>query len=252
MTAIVVGSTSSEIRSEKNNHSLILIVLAMLMFVSALYISPSPIIIRSSRSLDPCRISSQQAIYNHSFAHNQTATDMSIQQCKYQLISMDPSRQLWEAEDICFRRYYPDTYNQIADHFQSTRREREMYIQDFVDTARLIANGSGIAVRQVSGRPKHIYSIWRKMLGKQLTFEEVHDMFGIRAIVEKEEDCYRLRSTLTQHFPEVKGTYDDYIKCPKSNGYQSLQFDVVGPLNQKIEVQVRTVDMHNHAENNHC
>lgn len=154
----------------------------------------------------------------------------------------------WELEDYCFRALHPQEYRQIAKYSLNERRlDRERYIANFVFelTAYLKDELSEV---QVYGRPKHIYSIWKKMQKKHLAFEQLFDVRAVRVIVPTLEDCYTalgIIHTQYQHLPEH---FDDYISNPKPNGYQSIHTVVLGKENKTIEIQIRTQQMHNDAE----
>ncbi len=154
----------------------------------------------------------------------------------------------WEMEDLSFRFLEPDTYKQVAKLLDEKRVEREASVERL--RAQLLADlaGQGIAAT-VQGRPKHIYSIVKKMRGKALGFEQVYDIRALRIVVPSVPDCYAALSWVHEHFAPVANEFDDYIARPKGNGYQSLHTVVRDASGQPIEVQVRTQAMHDHAEN---
>ncbi|MCK3654357.1 (p)ppGpp synthetase [Pasteurellaceae bacterium Macca] len=154
----------------------------------------------------------------------------------------------WELEDYCFRALHPTEYRQIAKYDLAERRlDRERYIADFVSelSESLLKE---IEVIHVYGRPKHIYSIWKKMQKKHLKFNQLFDVRAVRVIVPTLADCYTalgIIHTQYQHLPEH---FDDYIANPKPNGYQSIHTVVLGKGQKAIEVQIRTQQMHDDAE----
>ena len=153
----------------------------------------------------------------------------------------------WELEDLSFRFLEPETYKQVAKLLDEKRVEREASIERL--RAQLLADlaGQGIAAT-VQGRPKHIYSIVKKMRGKALGFEQVYDIRALRIVVPTVPDCYAALSWVHAQFTPVPDEFDDYIARPKANGYQSLHTVVRDASGQPIEVQVRTQAMHDHAE----
>ena len=153
----------------------------------------------------------------------------------------------WEMEDLAFRFLEPETYKQVARLLDEKRIEREDYVEQL--RARLEADlrSQGIAA-QVHGRPKHIYSIVRKMRGKSLGFEQVFDVRALRVIVPEVRDCYAVLSWVHDQFDAIGSEFDDYIGRPKPNGYQSLHTVVRDDSGRPIEIQIRTQAMHDHAE----
>ena len=153
----------------------------------------------------------------------------------------------WELEDLAFRHLEPDEYRRIAAHLSERRADRERYIEDLrAELARLLA-ASGIAA-EVSGRPKHIFSIWRKMQRKHLGFEQVFDIRALRVLTRSVADCYAALGIVHGRWTYLPGEFDDYIATPKDNDYRSLHTAVVGPGGLPVEVQIRTREMHEHAE----
>jgi GTP pyrophosphokinase len=153
----------------------------------------------------------------------------------------------WELEDLAFRYSQPADYKRIAGWLRSKRDERERYIEDVRhDLARELGKVGVEAV--ISGRPKHIYSIWRKMQRKGLAFEQVMDVLAVRVQVETVAECYAALGVVHGLWPYVPGEFDDYIATPKENNYRSLHTAVVGPGRLPLEVQIRTREMHEHAE----
>ncbi len=153
----------------------------------------------------------------------------------------------WELEDLSFRFLEPDTYKQIARLLDEKRTEREHYMADLCQRLSGQLQGQGI-VAQVSGRPKHIYSIVKKMRGKNLPFERVFDIRALRVVVPEVADCYQTLSWVHEQFTPIAEEFDDYIARPKANGYQSLHTVVREVDGKPIEVQIRTQAMHDHAE----
>ena len=153
----------------------------------------------------------------------------------------------WELEDISFRYLHPTTYKKIASLLDQKRLERESYIDGFV---RQLSNGlkqQGVNAK-VYGRPKHIYSIWKKMDQKSLSFDKLFDVRAIRVVVDELQDCYGALGTLHSLWHHVPSEFSDYVANPKPNGYQSIHSIVVGPEGRTIEVQIRTEQMHDDAE----
>ena len=154
----------------------------------------------------------------------------------------------WELEDYCFRALHPQCYRQIAKFDLGERRiDREKYIANFVAdlTASLKEELDEV---QVYGRPKHIYSIWKKMQKKNLRFDQLFDIRAVRVIVPKLEDCYTALSIIHTQYKHLPEHFDDYIAQPKPNGYQSIHTVVLGKSDKPIEVQIRTQKMHDDAE----
>lgn len=157
----------------------------------------------------------------------------------------------WELEDLAFRNLEPETYKRIAKLLDERRIERENYIADL--TLRLQDGLRGLGIQaQVSGRPKHIYSIWKKMRGKALDFSQLYDIRAFRIIVPNVPDCYTVLAWVHEQFEPVLSEYDDYIAKPKVNGYQSLHTVVrdrsEAGHGKAVEIQIRTREMHDRAE----
>ncbi|MFT3717691.1 MAG: bifunctional (p)ppGpp synthetase/guanosine-3',5'-bis(diphosphate) 3'-pyrophosphohydrolase [Pseudorhodoferax sp.] len=158
----------------------------------------------------------------------------------------------WEMEDLAFRFLEPATYKQVARLLDEKRTEREAGIEQLRSTLQQELQAQGIAAT-VQGRPKHIYSIVKKMRGKSLSFEQVFDVRALRVIVPTVADCYAVLGWVHEKFQPLPDEFDDYIARPKGNGYQSLHTVVrprldAGRLGQPIEIQIRTQAMHDHAE----
>jgi GTP pyrophosphokinase len=153
----------------------------------------------------------------------------------------------WELEDLSFRFLEPEQYREVATLLDETRVHREHRIQAF--SARMAADLAARGLRaEVQGRPKHLYSIWKKMRGKGLDFARVFDLLALRVIVPDTTDCYAVLARVHECHPAVSGEFDDYIARPKPNGYQSLHTVVLDAEGRPVEVQIRTRAMHEHAE----
>ncbi len=153
----------------------------------------------------------------------------------------------WELEDLGFRYTNPEKYKEIAQKLAETRLERERQIKDIADRLGEIINEAGIKV-EISGRSKHIYSIYRKMVEKDKPFELVRDLRGVRLIVPDVPSCYAVLGLIHTHWRPVPGEFDDYIAAPKDNFYQSLHTAVLYDDAKPLEVQIRTSEMHQNAE----
>lgn len=153
----------------------------------------------------------------------------------------------WEMEDLSFRFLEPDTYKQIARLLDEKRSLREDYVTQLRDSLQTDLAKQGIAA-EVQGRPKHIYSIVKKMRGKSLDFDQVFDIRALRVVVAKLDDCYGALSWVHARFSPIPNEFDDYIAKPKANGYQSLHTVVRDAEGQAIEIQIRTQAMHDKAE----
>ncbi|TSE37625.1 GTP pyrophosphokinase [Tepidimonas fonticaldi] len=153
----------------------------------------------------------------------------------------------WELEDLAFRFLEPDTYKHIARLLDEKRVERETHVEHVRQRLERELAALGLSA-QVQGRPKHIYSIVKKMRGKSLDFDQVYDLRALRVIVETVDDCYRVLAWVHAHFSPVPDEFDDYIAKPKPNGYQSLHTVVRDEQGRAFEIQIRTRAMHEHAE----
>ncbi|WGL94829.1 GTP diphosphokinase [Arsenophonus nasoniae] len=153
----------------------------------------------------------------------------------------------WELEDFCFHYLHPDEYKKIAELLHERRIDRERYIDDFVSSLRHFMLKESITA-DIYGRPKHIYSIWRKMQKKYLAFDELFDVRAVRIVVERLQDCYAALGIVHTHFRHLPDEFDDYVANPKPNGYQSIHTVVSGPNGKTIEIQIRTRQMHEDAE----
>jgi len=153
----------------------------------------------------------------------------------------------WELEDWSFRYLDPGNYKRIAGLLATKRVDREKYIEDTIQTIRDELTKVGIAC-DVAGRPKHIFSIWRKMQRKGLSFEQLYDIRAVRVLVDSIADCYAALGIVHSLWPYIPGEFDDYIATPKDNLYRSLHTAVIGPGKLPVEIQIRTREMHDHAE----
>lgn len=153
----------------------------------------------------------------------------------------------WELEDLSLRYLEPDAYRELATLLDEKRGVREEYIQRVI--VRLTDELEKVGINgKVTGRPKHIYSIWRKMQRKQLNFEQIFDMRAVRILVNEEKDCYAALGIVHGLWRHIPREFDDYIANPKENLYRSLHTAVIGPEGRTLEVQIRTEGMHRHAE----
>jgi len=153
----------------------------------------------------------------------------------------------WELEDLAFRFLEPDTYKEVARLLDEKRAERELYMEQLRARVESALRAQSISAT-VQGRPKHIYSIVKKMRGKSLAFEQLFDLRALRVIVPSVKDCYQALSWVHSHFTPLVEEFDDYIAKPKPNGYQSLHTIVRDELGKAVEIQIRTQAMHDHAE----
>ncbi|MDN7949393.1 bifunctional (p)ppGpp synthetase/guanosine-3',5'-bis(diphosphate) 3'-pyrophosphohydrolase [Burkholderia multivorans] len=153
----------------------------------------------------------------------------------------------WELEDLAFRFEDPITYKRIAKLLDEKRAEREAYVAQAIERLQQELAAANVQA-DVSGRPKHIYSIWRKMRGKELDFSELYDVRAFRVIVPDIKDCYAVLGIVHHLWQPVPKEFDDYISRPKPNGYKSLHTVVIGDDGRAFEVQIRTQEMHRFAE----
>jgi GTP pyrophosphokinase len=153
----------------------------------------------------------------------------------------------WELEDLSFRWLDPAEYRRIAGWLNESRIDRERYIETVIAEISAELANAGVAA-EVIGRPKHIYSIWRKMQRKGLAFEQVFDVRAVRIITATVEECYAALGVVHGRWRYIPGEFDDYIATPKDNLYRSLHTAVLGPAAVPVEIQIRTREMHEHAE----
>lgn len=152
-----------------------------------------------------------------------------------------------ELEDLCLRHLRPELYKEIDEKFQVNQSEQDQFIDKTVSLIKKHLEESGIS-GNVKGRAKHYFSIWQKMMRENLSFEEVHDLLGFRIIVPTLRACYETLGVIHSAFKPIPGRFKDYIAMPKPNRYQSLHTTVIGPEGQRIEIQIRTLEMHRVAE----
>lgn len=157
----------------------------------------------------------------------------------------------WELEDLAFRYLEPLEYKRIAALLAERRADREHYIEELISTLKGELERIGIE-GDVSGRAKHIYSIWRKMQRKDISFSKIYDIRAVRVLVPTVADCYTLLGIVHSKWRNIPDEFDDYIAVPKENGYRSLHTAVIGPRNRIVEIQIRTYDMHEEAEFGIC
>ena len=153
----------------------------------------------------------------------------------------------WELEDLAFRYLQPDTYRQIARLLDEKRGDRERYIEEVQQTLREALAAQGLQA-DIAGRPKHIYSIWKKMQRKQAPISELYDLRAVRILVDDLAACYAALGVVHATWTPIPSEFDDYIARPKRNDYRSLHTAVIGPEGKTLEVQIRTLDMHRQAE----
>jgi GTP pyrophosphokinase len=153
----------------------------------------------------------------------------------------------WELEDWCFRYLQPDTYRRIASLLDGRREDRERYIQLVLDELGRALAQAGIRA-EVAGRPKHLYSIWKKMQRKGVDFSELYDVRAVRVLVDDVPTCYAALGIVHTLWTPIPKEFDDYIAKPKGNDYRSLHTAVIGPEGKAVEVQIRTHAMHAAAE----
>ncbi|MFO7305084.1 MAG: GTP diphosphokinase [Gammaproteobacteria bacterium] len=153
----------------------------------------------------------------------------------------------WELEDLSFRYLDPENYKRIAGWLAAKRADREQYIEEVIKILHAELDKAGIKA-EVAGRPKHIFSIWRKMQRKGLSFDQLYDIRAVRVLVDTIADCYAALGVVHGLWPYIPGEFDDYIATPKDNFYRSLHTAVIGPGKLPLEIQIRTYEMHEHAE----
>jgi GTP pyrophosphokinase len=149
----------------------------------------------------------------------------------------------WELEDLAFRYLQPEVYKRIARLLDERRTDREGFIRDSLAELKQLLDAAGIRA-ELAGRPKHIYSIWKKMQRKAVDFSDLYDIRAVRVLVDSVSDCYATLGVVHARWPHLPGEFDDYIARPKPNGYRSLHTAVLGPAGKTLEVQIRTHEMH--------
>lgn len=153
----------------------------------------------------------------------------------------------WELEDLAFYYLFSEQYHEIKELVELNRKDREAYVNQCIKEIRHIMTRNNLAV-DVSGRPKSLYSIYRKMTNKNISFHELYDLLGIRIIVDDLKECYTILGLVHSKYKPVSERFKDYIALPKQNGYQSLHTTVLGPNGRPIEIQIRTAEMNHIAE----
>ncbi|WP_417446795.1 GTP diphosphokinase [Kangiella sp.] len=153
----------------------------------------------------------------------------------------------WELEDLAFRYLEPEAYLSIAKNLKEKRVDRERYIEDVTQLLEKKLKEENIK-GEVSGRVKHIYSIWKKMTRKNVGFEEIYDVRAVRILVERVQDCYGALGIVHGEWQHIPKEFDDYVATPKENGYRSIHTAVVGPEGKILEIQIRTFQMHEESE----
>jgi len=154
----------------------------------------------------------------------------------------------WQLEDLAFKTLHPTEFYQISERVAKSRKEREEELRDAILLLKERLEQKGLKVVDVHGRPKHLYSIFNKMVKQGVRFEDIYDLLAIRVIVENVSDCYVALGVVHDLWMPVPGLFYDYIAKPKPNGYQSLHTKIVGPNGEPFEVQIRTKSMHEVAE----
>jgi GTP pyrophosphokinase len=153
----------------------------------------------------------------------------------------------WELEDLAFRILEPDTYKEVAQLLDEKRPDRERYIEALIASLKAELAHAGIAA-DVTGRPKHLFSIYKKMHRKSVGFEALHDVRAVRVLVQDVKDCYAVLGLVHHLWSPIPKEFDDYIAKPKTNHYRSLHTAVIGPEGKAVEIQIRTHEMHQHSE----
>ncbi len=153
----------------------------------------------------------------------------------------------WEMEDLCLRYLEPESYKEIAGNLDGRRADREVFITEVINLLQEKFAAIGIH-GEISGRPKHIYSIWRKMQRKSVEINQIFDLRAVRVLVDDVAECYAALGVVHGLWRHIPGEFDDYIATPKANMYRSIHTAVIGPEEKTLEVQIRSRKMHEHAE----
>ena len=153
----------------------------------------------------------------------------------------------YQLEDLCFYYLYPEEYKYLSRKIRLKRNEREKYIEKIIEQIKLNLKKYNIKA-DVSGRPKHFFSIYKKMVYKKKSFDQIYDLFAVRVIVAKVQECYAVLGIIHDMYKPIPGRFKDYIAIPKSNMYQSLHSTLIGPEGEAFEIQIRTHQMHKIAE----
>ena len=153
----------------------------------------------------------------------------------------------WELEDLAFATLYPKRYDEIARLVSERAPRREMFLQEVIEDVTTDLREAKIKAT-VTGRPKHYYSVYQKMIARNVGFDDIYDLVGIRVLVDSLRDCYAALGTIHARWNPVPGRFKDYIAMPKFNMYQSLHTTVIGPEGKPVELQIRTWGMHRRAE----
>lgn len=154
----------------------------------------------------------------------------------------------WQMEDLAFRYLNPVEYRQISQALNMRRQDREIFIKNFIQQLQETLEQAGVHNAEISGRAKHIYSIYRKIQRKKVDFSQIYDTSAVRVLVKTIEDCYKTLSVAHTAWPPIHAEFDDYIAKPKSNGYRSIHTVVISPENINVEIQIRTYQMHEESE----
>ena len=153
----------------------------------------------------------------------------------------------WQLEDLAFKHLRPREYEDIRQRVAKTRRERESHLNEAITVIRGRLRDEGIEA-EIQGRPKHLYSIYQKMLKQEIDFNEIYDLTAVRIITNSVADCYHALGVVHDQWMPIRERFEDYIAKPKSNMYQSLHTKVIGPAGEPIEIQIRTWEMHRTSE----
>ena len=153
----------------------------------------------------------------------------------------------WELEDLAFATLYAKRYDEIARMVSERAPRRELFLQEVIDEVRADLREAKVKAR-VTGRPKHYYSVYQKMIARNVSFDEIYDLVGIRVLVDSVRDCYAVLGTVHARWNPIPGRFKDYIAMPKFNMYQSLHTTVMGPEGKPVELQIRTWGMHRRSE----